>query len=432
MRFVIILIIGIVLIPPVSGENWTQWRGPYLNGFTSEKNLPEKWSKTENVLWVAETPGLGHSTPIIWEDRVFTTAIEEGSKQMWAICLDRATGKELWKHDMGIGFFAGPGNNGASSSPVVDGQYVYYFFGPGTLIAFDMDGNVIWKRDIEDDHGKIQILFRYGASLLLYKDKLYMSVIHRHVRAKAEPGKPEPISYLLCIDPKTGKDLWKQERDSDALDESMEAYTTPYPYEGKGGPLIIVAGGDYVTAHDPDNGREVWRTHKLNSQDRKNYRLVPTVVSVGDMIIFCKARGTAIYGMKGDKSGQLTEEDLAWTIQENAPDVCSPLVMDGKLFVLDGDRRIMSKIDPATGEVIWKGRIESGKVFQASPTGADGKIYCINMGGEVTVLSAGDEFEVLFHINMEGREGRSTISISHGQLFIRVIENLYCIGNKQE
>lgn len=433
MRMIVVNIIVFILTATTTttgAENWPQWRGPFLNGYTSEKGLPVTWSKTENVLWVAKMPGPGNATPIIWEDRVFATAIEEESKRMWAICLNRANGQELWKHEMGTGFFSGTGNNGASPSPIVDGERVYYLYGTGDFTAYDLDGNILWTRNLEKDHGRIQIMFRYGASPLLYKDKLYISVIHRHTRVKAEPGQPKPVSYLLCIEPKTGKDLWKQERDTDAVDESMEAYTTPYPYEGPNGPLIIVAGGDYITAHHPDDGREVWRTHKLNPQGQRNYRLVSSVVSANGMLVFCEARGSAIYAMRGDKSGQLSEKDIAWVIQENAPDVCSPLVMDGKLFVLDGDRRVMSCLNPITGELYWRGNLESGKVFQASPTGADGRIYCINMGGEVVVLSAGDTFNILSRIDMGEGDCRSTIAAAHGQLFIRTAQNLYCIGNK--
>ena len=421
-----------ILTTSASAENWPQWRGPFLNGFTTEKNLPITWSKTENVLWIARMPGPGQTTPIIWEDRVFVSAIENESEKMWAICLNRSDGRELWKHEMGIGFFTQTGNNGASPSPIVDGERVYFLFGTGDLTAFDMEGRIVWQRNIERDHGRIQINFRYGASPLLYRDKLYISVLHRHTKVEAEPGQPTPMSYLLCIDPETGKDLWKRERKTDAVSESMEAYTTPYPFEGQNGPLIIVAGGDYVTAHDPDDGEEVWRSVNLNPNKKKDYRLVPSVVSADEMVVFYEPRGEAMFAIEDGASGQLAEDDLAWTIQENAPDVCSPLVMDGKLFVLDGRKRVMSCLDPKTGEVYWRGKLGMTKVFQASPTGADGKIYCISMGGEVIVLSAGDKFEVLSRIDMGEGVCRSTISAAYGQLFIRTSENLYCVGNKTE
>ena len=419
----------VILAVPAGADNWPQWRGPFLNGFTSEKDLPTTWSKTENVLWVAKMPGVGQSTPIIWEDRVFITAIEGESKKMWAISLNRSDGNELWKHDMGEGFFSGNGNSGASPSPITDGERVYFLFGTTELATFDMDGQPLWRRNIEEDHGWMSINFRYGASPLLYQDKLYISVLHRHSAVELRPEEPSPMSYLLCIDPKTGEDLWKHVRDTDAIGESMEAYTTPYPFEGKNGSLIIVAGGDYVTAHDPVDGKEVWRSHNCNPQNRKNYRLVSSVVSIDETLVFYEPRGRAIFAIKGGGAGQLSEEDLLWSTRENAPDVCTPLIMGGKLFVLDGTRKVMSCLDPATGEVYWSGKLDVKNKFQASPTGADGKIYCISMGGEVVVLSAGDEFKVLANIDMSGKGTcRATISAAHGQLFVRTEDNLYCIG----
>jgi len=199
-------------------------------------------------------------------------------------------------------------------------------------------------------------------------------------------------------------------------------------FEGPNGPLIIVAGADYVTAHDPSDGREVWRSADCNPEKRRAYRLVPSPVAVNGMIIVCEPRGNSIFAIKGGGTGQLPDDSFAWVQWDNAPDVCTPLVMDGKLFVLDGGRRVMSCLDTKTGEVRWQGKLGVSKGFQASPTGADGKIYCISMGGEVVVLSAGDAFEILSRIDMGEGTCRSTISASHGQLFVRTAENLYCIG----
>ncbi len=431
-RLAFILLVTIILTTPASAENWAQWRGPSLNGSTSETDLPTTWSKTENVLWTVKMPGPGQSTPIIWEDRVFVTAIENESEKMWAICLNREDGRELWKHEIGTGFFTRTGNSGASPSPIVDGEQVYFLFGTTDFVAYDMDGQLLWQRNIEEDHGKIQINFRNGASPLLYQDKLYVAIMHRYSKVESQPGKPA-VSYLLCIDPKTGKDLWKQERLTDATGEGMEAYTTPYLFEGPNGPVIIVAGGDYVTAHDPADGKEVWRSPDYNPQKKRAYRLVPSPVAVNGMIIACEPRGQSLFAIKGGGKGQLLDDSFAWVQWDNAPDVCTPLVMDGKLFVLDGQKKVLSCLNPETGEAYWRGSLGVSKKLQTSPTGADGKIYCISMGGEVVVLSAGDKFEILSTIDMGG-EGtcRSTISAAHGQLFVRTAENLYCIGNKTE
>jgi len=203
---------------------------------------------------------------IIWGDRVFVTATEITSNKLWAICLDRKNGKDLWKYEVGISFDSRNGNNGAVPSPVTDGKYVYFFYGTGDMLAYDMDGHEVWRRNIQKDHGTFQNKYYYGASPLLYNGKLYLAVIHQYTNAVEEPDQPKPMSYLLCIDSKTGKDLWKYERKTDAFNESMDTYNTPYLFEGKNGALIIVAGADYVTAHDPANGKEIWRWGNLNPE----------------------------------------------------------------------------------------------------------------------------------------------------------------------
>lgn len=426
VKYILFMLLFISMALSAYSENWPQWRGPFLNGSTKESNLPVSFN--ENIIWVAKMPGPGPSTPVIWEDKVFITAGEMDTRKLWAICLDRKNGKELWKHEIGIGFDSRNGNNGAASSPITDGKSVYFFFGTGDLRAYDMNGRELWRRNIQNDHGIFQNKFYYGASPLLYNGKIYLSIIHEYTNTSDEPSKPEPMSYLLCIDAKTGKDLWKYERKTDAISESMDAYTTPYPFEGSNGLLIITAGANYVIAHDPKDGKEVWRWGNLNPRGNKNFRLVPTVVSSDNLVIFCQPRGGVLFAIDGNKTGQLSEKDLAWVFRGNVPDVCSPLVMDGKLFILDGDRRIMTCLNPKTGNAIWSEKLGVNDVFQASPTGADGKIYCISIRGQIVVLSAKDTFEILSKTNLDKNECRSTIAISQGQIFIKTSENLYCIG----
>jgi outer membrane protein assembly factor BamB len=410
--------------------NWPQWRGPSFNGYTTETNLPTTWSKTQNVVWESKLPGPGSSTPIVWDDRVFVTAIEAESKKMWALCVDRKDGHELWRLEAGEGFFGQTGNNGASPSPICDGQRVYFMFGTGDLFACDLDGQVLWKRNLQEDHGQFQILWKWGGSPLLWDGKLYVAVLHQHTAAPQEPGKPKPASYLLCVDPATGKDVWKHERETDAPGESMEAYITPYPYQGPNGTLLIIPGGDYVTAHDPATGREVWRSLSYNPRGITFYRVVPSSVGVDGLVTGYVPRGDELFALKADGTGQLPEEAFAWILNRNAPDVCTPLVMDGKLFVLDGVRKVLSCVAPKTGAVLWDGKLDAKDRFRASPTGADGKIYCMSMDGTVFVLSAGDKFEVLSRIEMGGTGDQSTIAAAQGQLFIRTSESLYCVGKR--
>ena len=416
---------------PMMAENWPQWRGPALNGSSTETGLPDKFGATENVAWVADVPGMGGGSPVVWEDYAFLAAQDaNAAHKLWAICLNRADGKCRWKHPMGTGLANKMGNTGASASPITDGKTVWFFYTQAVLTAFDMDGKQLWQRDIPKDHGKIEILWDYGSSPLLYKGKMYVNVIQGSHTAKT-PAE----GFLLCLDPATGKDLWKHERPTDAIGESRQAYSTPYVFEGPGGGTqIVLTGGDHLTGHDASDGHELWRSASYNRGKDHWWRTVPTVVTCGDVAIGCAPKGGPLFGVRTatGKRERDTAGSEVWTTRYNSPDVCTPLVYNGKLFVLDGDKKQLLCMDGATGKVDWKGDLPAKANFQASASGADGKIYCIDLAGEAFVVSAGEKFEVLHKAELAGAGCRSTIAIAGGQLFIRTTDKLYCVGKKKD
>ncbi|MBA4147956.1 MAG: PQQ-binding-like beta-propeller repeat protein [Verrucomicrobia bacterium] len=433
MKFRILALIGLLVVNGNAfAENWAQWRGPFFNGSTTEKNLPETWSKTENVIWSVPMPGLSGATPIVWGDKVFMSTAD-AQKNLLLMCLDRKDGKVLWQQTVGFGDRpTDQKNNMASASPVTDGKMVWAMFGTGDLAAYDFSGKEIWKRNLGKDFGKLAHMWLYGASPLLYKDRLYISVLQRNppTYAHALDDKPERESFLLCVDPKTGKDIWRQVRETDALAESMESYATPLPYKGKKREEIIVVGGDYVTGHDPKSGKELWRCGSLNAKKSQWWRIVTSPVAVDGFIFASAPKKEPLLAIKEGGNGDITESHISWRLTENTPDVCTPLVYKGKLFVLDGDKKVMTCLDPKTGKEIWRGDLGVREVFKSSPTGADDKIYCMSERGTVVVLSAGDEFKILSKIEMGDFPNRSSIVAAHGNLFIRTAETLYCIGKK--
>lgn len=414
-----------IVAAPLSAENWPQWRGPSFNGATTETNLPTKWSKTENVLWKTDLSGVGGSTPIIWEDRVFIMAQDTKAKKTWALCLNRKDGKLLWKHHIGGSYSNRQGNTAASGSPITDGKSVWFFAGTGELVSYDMDGKQLWQRDITAKHGKFEIMWKYGASPMLYKGGLYLAVLHGDHR-KVTDAK----SYVLRIDPKTGKDVWKHIRYTEAESESRQAYTTPYPFEGPNGLRIIIIGGDRTTAHDPKDGKEIWRSINYNPRGGKWLRVVPSAVACKGVIFTGAPKGGMMFGIKSGKSGKLSKGDNAWLDKQGSPDVCTPAVYNGRFYILNGRKRKMVCKDAVTGKNYWTESLGTKKVLQASPTIADGKVYCISLGGEVVVLQAADSFKVLHRTNMGGKDCKSTISAAKGNLFVRVGNTLYCIGKK--
>lgn len=420
-----------VFAAAVQAENWPQWRGPYFDGSTTEKSLPVEWSKTENVAWASPLPGYSGATPAVWDDSIFVSS-PDPQKNLLLLCLDRKDGKVRWQKVVGTGDRDKGRNNMASPSPVTDGKSVFVLFGTGDLAAYDFSGKELWARSLAKDYGRFSINWLYGSSPLLYQGRLYIQVIQQTPvpadYSQAQDGKPDRDSYLLCLDPKAGTNLWRHVRPTDATSEAMEAYSTPIPCVGRNGTRILVVGGDYTTAHSPETGAELWRCGGLNERKQEYWRIVPSPVVAGGLIIACGPKRDPVLGIRDGGKGLVTNTHIAWRFREFPSDCVTPLFYQGKLFVLDGDRQMITCLEPQTGEKLWQGNLGLREIFRASPTGADGKIYCVSENGTVVVLDAGPAFKVLSTIRMGEAPVRSCIAVAGGRLFIRTARNLYCIG----
>ena len=415
--------------------NWPQWRGPNYDGSSPEKGLPEKFSKTENVAWTVPLPGPSGATPAIFGDNVFVNSIDAAKKSRVALCLDRKTGQVKWQQDLGPGVTQDDKSNFSSPSPVTDGQLVYFYYGNGELACFEVGGKKVWSRNIQKDHGPFAYQWTYSASPTLSDGRLYLQVLQRDVPVNGR-GNAHNDSYLLAVDPKTGKDLWKHIRPADAVAESLEAFSTPIPFTHNGRKEILVVGGDCITGHNPATGQELWRWGTWNPQKITHWRLVPSPVAGAGVVLACGPKNAPITAVKLGGSGKLEDSALAWqsTDRDVTSDVPTPLFYEGKFFVLNGGKRKLLCVEPSNGKVIWSGDFETRSVFESSPTAADGKIYVMDHKANVFVVAAaGDQFKLLGSAAM-GEEGennlRSSVAISQGQLFIRTAKNLYCIGKK--
>jgi len=209
-------------------DNWPQWRGPFWNGSSAEHNLPSDWSKTENVAWSLPLPGPGAATPVIWEDHVLLSSTDSQNQSLLALAVDRKSGKVLWQHKISDGLRRDNRSTFASPSPVTDGRRVIFFYSTGDLAAFDFTGQKLWARNIQTDYGTFAFLWTFSSSPLLYEGKLYLQVLQRDIPVDGRGRQDGPNdSYLLAMDPATGKTLWRQVRPSAAVGESREAFTTP-------------------------------------------------------------------------------------------------------------------------------------------------------------------------------------------------------------
>ncbi len=429
----LLLAAALAFTAAAQADNWPQWRGPAFNGSSTESGLPTTWTK-ESAKWRTPLPGPGGATPAVWGDSVFVTS-PNADKNLMLFCIDRKDGAVRWKQQLGTGDIDKGRGNMASPSPVTDGKTVYVLFGTGDLAALDFSGKVLWKRQLGADYGRFAIMWIYGSSPLLYDGRLYVQVLQRNPAPKDYPGlaggSEARDSYLLALDPKTGKTLWKVERPSDAKMESQESYATPTPHLGPDGKAqILVAGGDCLTGHDAATGRELWRGYGLNRKSGEWMRIVTSPVSAAGLAVAAGPKKEQMLAFRTDGSGDISESGIAWKFDERkTPDVCTPALYQGRLFVLDGDSKTLTCLDPKTGDKKWQGSLDTRSVIRSSPVAADGKIYIIDEKGTVFICSAGEEFQVLGTVALGDADGtRASIAISDGDLFIRTTEALYCFG----
>jgi len=406
----------ITLSLPGLAEDWPQWRGPSLNGTSTEKNLPVHWSATENVAWKLAMPSKTASTPIIWGNYVFLNVADGDDLALW--CVDKAKGTPVWKKLVARGNYKINKQNMSSPSPVTDGKNVYVMTGIGVLKGFDFRGNELWTREIQKDYGRFGLNWGYASSPLLYEDSLYVQVLHGM--------KTHDPSYVLRIDKKTGKTIWRVIRPTDAVRESPDSYTTPTLLRYGNHVEIVVTGGDCVTGHDPGTGEELWRGTGFNPDKNPNYRIIASPV-VYDDVVYVPTRVRPLIAFRAGGRGDISQSQKLWSFM-NGPDVPTP-VTDGKYFYSVNDRGIVWCLDAKTGQEIWGGQRIKPATYSSSPVLADGKIYVTNEDGMTTVLKAGPKFEILAENDLSDYT-LSSPAISDRHIFLRTEHFLYAIGRR--
>ena len=419
--FVCLVFLGCA-VASLRADNWPQWRGPAQNGVSTEKNLPVRWSKTENITWTLDLPAWSGSTPIVWGDRIFLNVAEDLKRRegdnLFLWCVDRNNGAVMWKRPLGGGNHQEQKQNMSTPSPVTDGRAVWAMTGTGILKAFDFEGKELWARDIQKEYGRFGLNWGYGSSPLLHGDSLFVQVLHGM--------KTDDPSYLLRIDKATGKTLWRVERPTRARMESPDAYTTPALLHYGANTEIVLTGGDVVTGHDVATGKELWRADGLNPDNDPNHRIVASPVVYGDLII-APTRERPMLALKAGGRGDVTKTHVLWSFG-NGPDVPTP-VTDGTYLYVINDRGIIWCLEPRTGKEIYSRKRLSSATYSGSPVLADGKIYVTNEDGRTVVIKAGPAFEVLSENDLDDYT-LSSPAVSEGQIFIRTARHLYCVGKR--
>jgi outer membrane protein assembly factor BamB len=403
---------------PVAADQWPQWRGPMLNGVSSEKNLPLRWSTVENVAWKLAMPERSGSTPIVWGDHLFLNVGEGSSLALWAV--DRTSGTVRWKRPLGNGNRRMMKQQMSSPSPVTDGRMVWVMTGTGVLKAFDFAGKELWGRDIQADYGRFGLQWGYASSPLLFEDSLYVQVLHgMHT---------DDPSYLLRIDKASGKTIWRVLRMTRARFESPDAYTTPALLRHGQATEIVITGGDVVTGHDPATGQELWRADGLNPNNDGSYRIVASPVVHGDLL-FAPSRERPLLALKPGGRGDVTRSHVLWSFN-NGPDVPTP-VTDGSYLYSINDRGILYCLDARTGKVVYGPQRLRNATYSGSAVLADGRIYITDEDGVTTVIRSGPKFELLSENDLQDYT-LSSPAVSDGQIFVRTASFIYAIGRRQQ
>jgi outer membrane protein assembly factor BamB len=402
-----------------SAENWPQWRGPENNGVSSEKNIPSTWSKTDNVAWRLPLPGPAGATPIVWGNDIFLTSVDGGDLVLMRCSTD---GKVIWKKTVSTGNknIRGDEGNSASPSPSTDGKYIWVFFGTGDLACFDFDGNQVWKFNVQDRYGKFDIMHGMSMTPLLDGDRLYLALIH------------SGGSNVIALDKATGKEIWKQPRVTDAKSESEQSYASPLIYRDGKSEFLITHGADYVIAHRLSDGKEIWRCGGMNPKSKYNatLRFVASPAVGPGLIVAPTAKKGPVLGLAPEGTGDvsITEASHRWTKPSGSPDVPTPLIHDGLVYLCD-EGGLLTCLDAVSGEEYYSKRRTHADRHRASPVYVDGKILLTARDGTITVLKAGKQFEVLASNDL-GENMSSSPIISNGTMYLRTFDALYAVREK--
>ena len=425
-----------------AGNNWPSFRGDHAAGVADGANLPEQWDgeKGVNIKWKAQIPGLSHSSPVVWGDRIFvTTAIssrgsatfkrglygdgdasDDRSSHQWKLySIDKKTGKVQWEQ---IAFEGAPREKRhikstyANATPATDGRYVVAFFGSQGLYAYDLKGRLIWKKDLGRINAGAYDLKEYewgtASSPIIYKDLVI-------VQCDQQEG-----AFLLAVDLKSGKTAWQTPR------EELPSWGTPTIYPGKKRVELITNASNFIRGYDPETGKELWR---LGGSSKIT---APTPVFSDDLIVVASGRRpeAPIFVIRAGATGDITlaseqksSAHVAWTKQRSGSYMPTPLIYQGYLYVLQ-NQGILACYDLPTGEQKYLERIpHQGSGFSASPVASDGKIYLSSEDGDIFVVKAGAKFE-LAATNRIGQPLMATPAISEGVMFVRAQNDLFAIS----
>ena len=411
-----IVVTGFVAISfagePAGERQWPRWRGPRDNGSAVGGVYPSGWKDPQQIEWKAKLPGIGCSTPAVWDKQIFLTCPIEGHNAVLAFDWQ---GKVTWK-SVFAPEVAGKHRNGSgcNPSPVTDGKHVFVYFKNGELAGLDLSGKLLWKTNLQERFAKDTLYWDLGTSPALTEKSVIMAVMHT--------GQ----SYLAAFDKATGNLQWKIARNYSTPPEGDQSYSTPNIIDRDGKQIIVVWGAEHLTAHSADDGRMLWTCGGFNPEENRNWVSVASAVIDGNVAIVPYGRGSRVTAVKLDGQGDVTETHRLWTRNDTGSFVPTPVVHQGRVyFVRDGGE--VECLDRDTGKTLWSDQFPKNRnKYYSSPVIAGGKLYAPREDGVIFVADISEKFQLLSENDMGERVIASPVPVA-GKLLIRGEENLYCI-----
>ncbi len=410
------------LINSSPAANWPAWRGADGSGIATEKNLPVKWSATENVRWKIKLPERGNSTPIVWQKKIFVTQAVGDRRTL--ICFDRANGKQLWQEGPS---YEGkerthPTNPSCSASPVTDGEQVIAWFGSAGIYCYDLDGKELWHRDL----GKQDHQWGYAASPVIYENLCFLNF---------GPGKR---SFLIALDKTSGKTVWQVDvpeiqpaKRSDGFagqtNGVIGSWSTPLLIKANGRSELIVSLADWLKAFDPKTGKELWRCGGLNP-------LIYTSAIYEDGVAVAMGgfEGPSI-AVKPGGHGDVTETHRLWQTERHKNRIGAGVIHDGYIYIANMPG-VAECIELKTGKRIWEERLPGKgaktEIWSSAILAGD-NVYVLNQSGDCVIFKARPQFEIVA-VNSIGNElTNGSLAVSDGEIFIRTHQHLWCIRDEK-
>ncbi len=396
-------------------ENWPSWRGINENG-ASASDAPTSFSNEHNLAWKVELPGRGCSTPAVWGKRIFVTSAID---QQDGILAYDWSGKELWRASLGE-LRPGRGKrvgSSANSSPITDGKHVFIYFKSGNFAALSTSGKVIWKTNIIERYGEDKLWWDQGTSPVFAGGNLVLAVMQT-----------EGSSYLVSLDKKTGKEIWKSPRQYETTRESGDAYTTPHVVDIDGVETIVCWGANRLTGHNAETGELAWEVDGFNPSNEQYWRVIASAAITDNIAAVPFARGNSIAGVKLGASG--SGSDWLWKKEDIGTDAVTPIAHEGKFYILKDSGIGRGKVvclDARTGETLWESTLpRSSKIFYSSPILAKNKLYIPREDGMVFCATVTKDGLTDISENMLQETIIASPVAVNNKLLLRSDQHLFC------